>query len=134
MTAPSPGQEARLAHDGIRVGEIIAWRTWLTRPNSLHLSSVSVCYEWPILGPAKGNVRRFGIHAFKDRDQAVSYWLAHWYYIPTVLGMVKLWGEIVECEWGYRAQFARVKSLDLIYPMPSLCLDRLRRAYLGARP
>jgi hypothetical protein len=30
------------------------------------------------------------------------------------LGTIEMWGEIVEHERGYRASFARVKSIDII--------------------
>jgi hypothetical protein len=29
-----------------------------------------------------------------------------------LFGRVKIWGEVVEHEWGYRSQFARIISLD----------------------
>lgn len=31
-----------------------------------------------------------------------------------VIGTVKLWGEVIEHEWGYRSEFAEVASLDAI--------------------
>jgi hypothetical protein len=43
-----------------------------------------------------------------------------------VFGKVKIWGEIVEHEAGYRSEFAKIVSLD--YGGPEL-LDKLRKIY-----
>ena len=43
-----------------------------------------------------------------------------------MFGRVKLWGEVVEHEWGYRSQFARIISLD--YGDPEL-LEKFRVIY-----
>lgn len=32
-----------------------------------------------------------------------------------VVGTLKMWGEVIECETGYRAQFAKLNSIDEIY-------------------
>lgn len=52
-----------------------------------------------------------------------------------VTGTVFLWGDVVEHERGYRAEFARVRSLDWLYPdeimmgREAKALDDLRRLY-----
>lgn len=52
-----------------------------------------------------------------------------------ICGTVKLWGQVVEHEDGYRAQFARIASLDSIHAPPYLSdaapewLEMLRRKY-----
>jgi hypothetical protein len=35
------------------------------------------------------------------------------YDVVMAVGLVALWGEVVECEWGWRAQFAYPRSLYL---------------------
>jgi hypothetical protein len=53
----------------------------------------------------------------------------YWYSIGRaclLFGKVKIWGEVVEHEWGYRSQFAKVISLD--YGDPEL-LEKLRKIY-----
>jgi hypothetical protein len=45
-----------------------------------------------------------------------------------VWGTIKLWGEVVEHERGYRAQFAKLTSLDGFYG--ALDFDALKRKYL----
>jgi hypothetical protein len=52
-----------------------------------------------------------------------------------VTGTVFLWGDVVEHERGWRAEFARVRSLDWLYPDETMmgreqeALDNLRRLY-----
>ena len=43
-----------------------------------------------------------------------------------LFGKVKIWGEIVEHEAGYRSEFAKIVSLD--YGDPEL-LDKFRKVY-----
>jgi len=45
---------------------------------------------------------------------------------PLLFGKVKIWGEIVEHEEGYRSQFGKIVSLD--YGNPEL-LDKFRKIY-----
>ena len=45
---------------------------------------------------------------------------------PLLLGKVKIWGEIVEHEAGYRSEFGKIVSLD--YGDPEL-LDKFRKIY-----
>lgn len=50
-------------------------------------------------------------------------------------GTVLLWGDIVEHERGYRAEFAKVRSIDWLYPdvdmmgREAIVLNDLRRTY-----
>jgi hypothetical protein len=54
-------------------------------------------------------------------------------------GTVFLWGDVVEHERGYRAEFARVRSIDWLYPDETMMgreaevLGSLRRAYNDTR-
>lgn len=48
-------------------------------------------------------------------------------YLGVVVGAIKLWGEVVEHERGYRASFAKVVSIDYAW---GVCdLDKLRIKY-----
>ncbi len=94
--------------DGVQAGEIHAWRAW--HWNGKRLRSIFVDYEWPINGPAIGEPGNgYGIHAFKDSDQAAQ----EYYYCrnDVLLGTVALWGDIIEFQWGYTAEFAKVLTL-----------------------
>lgn len=52
-----------------------------------------------------------------------------------VTGSVLMWGDVVEHEHGYRGEFAKVKSIDWLYPSSSMMgrerevLDDLRKQY-----
>ena len=51
------------------------------------------------------------------------------YFVGTaslLFGKVKIRGEVIEHEWGYRSQYARIVSLD--YGDPYL-LERFRKIY-----
>ena len=86
---------------------------------------------WHPEQPASGDVRFHGIYSFKyviDSRKQYGY--------PTtpgifLFGSVKIWGEIVEHEEGYRSEFARIVSLD--YGDPEL-LEKFRAIYrIGGR-
>lgn len=112
----------RVPFAGIHVGEIIGWRAW--RVVDCLLMSMTANYVWPWHRLAEGNVdrevsvsgsRRYiptGIYAFKSSVHAHD--LAAYEAGPffAVYGRVALWGEVVEHERGYRAQYARVLSID----------------------
>lgn len=49
--------------------------------------------------------------------------------VATALGSVRLWGEVFEHTHGYRAEYARVNSLDAIWPADDALLADLRKAY-----
>ena len=124
-----------LRHSGFRVGEIIGYRAWrviqlgwyFTRRSEDRLRSVFVPdYIWEPDKPASGNVRMHGVYSFRhvirsreDYGHAVDGG-------PLLFGKVRLWGEVVEHEWGYRSQFARIISLD--YGDPEL-LEKFRLIY-----
>ena len=109
-----------LRHEGIRVGEIIAYRAWRVigrtwwRKGDDRLHSVLVKnYAWHPDEPASGDVGTHGIYSFRDVIRSGG---EYGYYPGTIgtllFGKVKIWGEIVEHEQGYRSQFAKIVSLD----------------------
>ncbi len=115
---PTIEPEISIESTGIEVGEIIAWRAWRIKDGVL----ISLVMNTPWLpnetveGSLKGfgehGVRR-GIYSFKKASDA---WNGVDETVPCVMGQVALWGEIVEHEDGYRAENARVHSLDFIRP------------------
>ena len=90
------------------LGEIVAWRAWgfsngyLTSPwqHTLWHAQQEVEAESPFECSA-------GVFAHKTKEQAIDQ-EGHNY---AVIGTVLLWGDVVEHESGYRAQFARVGKL-----------------------
>src|SRR3990167_8162721 len=112
---------ARRAHPpienaGIRAGEIIGWRAWRIL-GGRYLKSMSLKTIWPADEPMTGNVEiGEGIYAFNTCANAMSEFGSSFYGGgPRVIGGVLLWGQVIEYEHGYRAQFAKVASLDYIY-------------------
>ena len=75
--------------------------------------------------PARGDVKTHGIYSFRDavRSKEEYSYNAHGVLL---FGKVKIWGEVVEHEAGYRSQFGKVVSLD--YGDPEL-LDKFRKIY-----
>jgi hypothetical protein len=74
-----------------------------------------------------------GIHAFKKAHEVVRQ------YNPgprVVYGTVALWGEVIEHEMGYRAEFGRVHSLDHLgdmEPEQVAMLKKLQNIYRVGR-
>jgi hypothetical protein len=132
----SPNREERettVPHEGIRVGEIIAYRAWRVfkgmwirkaddRLHSLYME----LYVWDPDKPAHGDVKEHGICSFRNvirskDDYGYPITDGTWLF-----GKVKIWGEIVEHEFGYRSEFAKIISLD--YGEPKL-LEKFRKIY-----
>jgi hypothetical protein len=123
-----------LKHEGVRIGEIIAYRAWRVihpswfRSGDDHLHSVFMQdYIWPRGEPACGDIRTHGIYSFRDLiSSREEYGYTPCSFGPLLFGKVKIWGEIVEHEAGYRSQFGKIVSLD--YGDPEL-LDKFRKVY-----
>lgn len=107
---------SRIPSAGIRAGEIVAYRVWDILPD-LMLSSITADHEWPVGVPMQAVddhvANGLGIHCFKGIDSArgVADGL---YGLMKVVGSIEIWGEIVEHDLGYRAQYAAIRSLDYI--------------------
>jgi len=124
----------KLRHEGIRAGEIIAYRAWRVidgnwfRDDDARLHSVAMRnYVWHLDKPASGDVQTHGIYSFRDVIRSNE---EYGYDIPgsepLLFGKVKIWGEIIEHEAGYRSEFGKIVSLD--YGDPEL-LDKFRKIY-----
>ena len=100
---------------GIRAGEVIGQRCWRNVLGVLH-SVYMAGFEWLPNEPARGDVEiGHGIHAFKSGQDLAAY--RHDYFLMgdstnLVAGTVSMWGQIVEHEHGYRAEYAKILSLD----------------------
>jgi hypothetical protein len=147
-SAPDPEKVARQAADqaaGIRIGEILGWRWWYVN-NGLLKSPFMDCM-WSPDGPTEGNITGgFGVYVMKDRGLAASQadkslWFSSddlWGWnnwrrrLPSphaAYGSVRIWGEVMEHAAGYRAQYARVASIDGVYPENDELLATLRATY-----
>jgi len=127
----------RLKHEGVRAGEIVAYRTWrvlvnpggwFRRSSDDRLHSVYMRdYVWHPDEPASGDVRTHGIYSFRRVIRSnEDYGYVKLGDGPLLFGKVKIWGEIVEHEAGYRSEFGKIVSLD--YGDPDL-LHKFRRIY-----
>src|SRR5438046_3517255 len=121
-----------LEHEGIRIGEIIAYRAWRVahprwfRSGDDRLHSVLMRdYIWHPDEPASGDVRTHGIYSFRyviRSNEEYGYRNDG----TLVFGKIRIWGEIVEHEAGYRSEFGKIVSLD--YGEPAL-LEKFRTIY-----
>lgn len=132
--APPASPPDPLERDGIKVGEIIGWRIW--RVNHGYLMSFGMDEVWPPDEPMTGTPGDHdycGVWAFKTKRMALKKMVSngnnHAY------GSVAMWGEVVEHELGYRAEFAKVISInDLVQDIPivpsfsTMFLRKLNRA------
>lgn len=113
---------------GVRAGEIVAWRAWWWCVGQ-KLYSVSAEVEWVPDGIMEGDpgLNCFGVHAFKTRARLErECFPAHRLVYKLVTGTVYLWGDIQEHEFGYRAQFAKIRSIDYAPSRIKLWLLRYR--------
>jgi len=125
---------ASTKHEGIRVGEIIAYRAWrgiapgwLRRREDRLYSMLMSDYAWHPDEPASGDVQVHGIYSFRYVIKSIAdygYDLA--LRGPIIFGKIKIWGEVVEHEAGYRSEFAKIVSLDYGYPE---LLEKFRKIY-----
>ena len=97
-------------------GEVVAWRCW----RSPMLPILTSCHMTHIvwmpkqIEEAKGvcDYNQCGFHAWKDERQATEYGMT--LALPLLIGRVRLWGDVIHHERGYRAQFAKIASLDTL--------------------
>ncbi len=109
--------EDTVENTGIEVGEIIAWRAWRLRNDDI-LTSVHIEKTlWPPGAVVSGVVNNIcGVHAFKSQYDAIVFGSNLAALQPILVGQVALWGQVIEHELGYRASYACVHSLDILFP------------------
>lgn len=124
-----------LKSEGIRAGEIIAWRAW--RVCGVHLRSAVMDSVWSEHEPMNGDpIKDYGVHAYNDKDGPYRDGYAGpgtmiAFCDGWVTGQVALWGEIVEHKHGYRAQYGKIRSLDHWYePIPTSQRETIIDKYL----
>jgi hypothetical protein len=121
-----------LRHEGIRAGEIIAYRAWrviepgfFRRGDELLHSVYIRDYVWRPDEPATGDVKTHGIYSFRDVIRSKQDYSYNAYGV-LLFGKVKIWGEVVEHEAGYRSEFGKIISLDY---GPAEFLEKFRKIY-----
>jgi len=125
---------AKPTYAGLICGEIVGHRCFVVLSNGM-LGSMSADEIW---APGEPMTARYGhlddgmelgIHAFKLRRDAIRYHWKNVNAVGAVVGTVELWGDVIEHELGYRAEYAAIVSLELGFNVGSGMLDRLRVAY-----
>lgn len=104
-----------LPHESI-VTALIGWRKWRPVMFGEGLYSMNGSFLWTPKKKAVSSCSRgahcagtqcdCGIHAFKGRPDVEAQYGS----VDGLIGEVYLWGRVLECEKGYRAQFAYPKS------------------------
>lgn len=106
---------------------IVAWRAWSvkTSKNDWKLAALGQSDVWPAKKMMTAKCRSNGGHPVPHRDCQCGVWSFHSLdtllakldgYTPKVIGQVTIWGRIIECENGFRSQFAYPKELWLLDP------------------
>ncbi len=105
-----PHYPVKLRSEGIVAGEIIAWRAWYWDKKVGKLRSIFVNYHWPLDAPAVGKPAiGYGIHAFTTANGAWKEYVSC--KDDVIFGLVALWGDVVQYQYGYCAEFGRVHSI-----------------------
>jgi hypothetical protein len=146
----------------IKMGEITGYRCWRIENGLLRsVYQRDIWYPGKILeGRELEDWGQRGVHSWKQPNsrQFLEYLMGYLAYVADpaqshlmsingngsrmvvsntalVTGSVILWGDVVEHEYGYRGEFAKVKSLDWLYPSQDMMgrersvLDNLRTEY-----
>lgn len=124
-----------------RFGEITAYRMWFARQGYLHSYSQN-CLWAPgdVIEGKPGDYNEQGIWAFKTKARAINKMLEDQHARFTgsepnqvaVWGAVQLWGDVIEHEDGYRAQFAkiiRIEDCAATGPYREQLVEELRKRY-----
>jgi hypothetical protein len=108
--AYTPPEPEPIEDAGISAGEIIGHRAW--RVHNGLLQSMAVDTVWAPNEVMEGIPDNgLGVHAFKTASAVLTEYGCHG---PVAIGTVLLWGEVIEHELGYRAEFGKVNSIDLL--------------------
>lgn len=134
-----PSATTPIKNEGIKLGEIEAWRCWRVKNNYL-FSVFSTHFNdglWPPgqIMTATMTCENIGIHAWKDKDHALAYLhecavgIDRYQHQHIVIGRVMLWGQIVEHEHGYLAEHARIVSVEGVMPRSEELLAFIQGVY-----
>ncbi len=103
--------------ESIETGELIGYRAWRWQPPCL--VSISSAYVWDYDEPAGGDslTASGGIYSFKEyKTLNIEVNNGHSKTCCWVLGSIYIYGEVIEHATGYRAEFAKIRSLNKLFP------------------
>lgn len=152
FSAESQPRSPAIPHAGIRTGELIGHRLWWVvkvnnSPTGYRLRSLAHDRIWRPGETVEGNTNAIvamngslrpiwgGVYSYPTPahlTKEIRFWadLVYAYSAALVCGTIKMWGDVVEHEAGYRAQYAKVLSLDAIVWGDPVGLEALRQFYL----
>jgi hypothetical protein len=139
-------EPALIPYAGVRAGEIIGYRMWYVLDNN-QLCSLAHEFIWEPNAIVEGKLDEVvenmyfsrsiygGVYSYSDANyltielnnlrRSLTWLLYTWHGIA--IGTIKCWGEVIEHEKGYRAQYAKLTSItDVIGPAD---ITLLRRKY-----
>jgi hypothetical protein len=152
---PKPPASA-IPYAGVTAGEIIGHRIWYVLGDG-SLCSLAHYFIWKPGAVIEGNLnevihRNFwfgkttygGVYSYANQDHIDRETDKFCYKWPTLvqfdlgqpcltifgiaIGTIKCWGEVIEHEKGYRAQYAKLTSID--YVIGAVDINELRQRYL----
>lgn len=154
-TLPEP-KPSTIPYAGIRAGELIGHRLWLVLENN-QLCSLAHHFIWepeavvigevdkPINALSMFRIIWGGTYSFRD-DSRIASELMNWELpqFPALIsfdllgfrafvvrgiacGTIKCWGEVIEHEHGYRAQYAKLTSIQQV--IGAVDITALRERY-----
>ncbi len=103
-----------LKHEGVQVNELVGWRIWNVKNG--YLKSYSYDTAWWPDEPMTGKPDDYGgagVWSFKSPHDALNKLLSDGPH-QFVMGSIYLWGEVIEHTLGYRAEYAKVRSIDCV--------------------
>lgn len=124
---------------GVRTGELIGYRLWwvagrdstfaqlmslasgyIWRPGETVTGDINECVYldfWRPEGSIFGGVYAFSKEEFMQNElhDVRIHIRSGWGPKVCVAGTVKMWGEVIEHQFGYRAQFAKLHSLSVAF-------------------
>jgi len=138
--APKVPEPSKIPYAGVRAGEIIGYRLWHVHEGNL-LGSIAHYFIWEPGQVIEGDVDKAvcfepfhfiygGVYCYFTPEQLeevlrefviIRFRRISNIYDPerdiigVAAGSIKCWGEVIEHEKGYRAQYAKVNSINKVY-------------------
>jgi hypothetical protein len=152
-----PPPTPNIPYAGVRAGELIGYRMWLVLED-LQLCSLVHHFIWTPGATIEGNVDEVvanpmpwgrllygGVYSYSTPDHIIpeitntspkdfptlasfTGWNSFFHIHALAIGTIKCWGEVIEHEKGYRAQYAKLRSIDEV--IGPVGINALRRRYL----
>lgn len=123
-------EQQKIKDDGIKVGEIIAYRCWPIKYGFLW--STAAGRAWAPGEPMKAGENHLrdglGVYAFKEMSRCISEFDNDSRHGEGMaFGTIHIWGEIIEHQHGYRAEYAAIRSIEFVRGRAAL--SELRSLY-----